>query len=385
MPWKETCVMDLRTEFVLRALREELPFTTLCQEYGISPKTGYKWKERFLQEGLDGLQDQSRRPRRQSARLDEETTCRLVRFKSAHPAWGPRKVLELYARRFPQASRPSLSTVKRVLDKAGLVVHRRRRRPHQCGRLAQRIDAQRPNQVWTVDFKGWWYSADQRRVEPLTVRDAYSRYVLESHVLKDSGWETVRERFVRLFTQYGLPEVIRSDNGSPFACTRAPLGLSRLSAWWVSLGITLDRIRPGHPEENGAHERLHKDIALEVQGVADGDVSNHQAALETWRRTFNHERPHEALGMRTPAEVYVPSTHRYDPAPVALTYPAGYWCRKASSTGSVRLENHHLYISLAVAGWELGFKPTGTDHYSVWFGPLCLGEVDLEADVFRPA
>lgn len=313
MPWKEIGVVDQRVEFVMQALHGQAGFAELCQEYGISRKTGYKWKERFMQGGLPALHDESRRPERSPEALAEKVVCEVVRLKQAHRSWGARKLQALYQRLHGQDQTPSESSFKRVLDRCGLVEHRQpRRRSDQAGRLQCRIEAQKPNALWTVDFKGWWRCSDQQRCEPLTVRDAYSRFLLCVWAPPDARGQTVREQFQRLFERYGLPEAIRSDNGSPFASSNAPLGLSRLSAWWVALGINLDRTDPGHPEQNGSHERMHRDLAAEVQYAAPGSLSELREALELWRQSYNQERPHEALAMKTPAEVYTPSPRRYE-------------------------------------------------------------------------
>jgi putative transposase len=379
MPWKETDVMSLRTEFALRALECKMPFVVLCHDYGISPKTGYKWKERFLAEGISGLSDRCRRPHSSPGQIGEDQACQLFRLKLAHMRWGPKKIRELYAR---MGQDLSLSSVKRILDKAGLVEHRRRRKSKDCGRIENRITATEPNNLWTVDFKGWWYSTDKAHIEPLTVRDAYSRYILCTDILPDGKSDTVRERFIRLFELYGLPGAIRSDNGSPFACTRAPLGLSRLSAWWVTLGIDLDRNIPGHPQDNGAHERMHRDIAWEVEGCVDGDTSANQAALETWRHQFNHERPHEALAMRVPADLYVRSQRRFDHESFELSYPPEYLRRRVNANGGIRIMDTAIYISASLLGWDVGLKATEDGCYTVWFGPLCLGRIDIETESF---
>jgi transposase InsO family protein len=274
MPWKVINPVDTRTEFVLRAMRQDSDFCALCREFGISRKTGYKWKERFLREGLPGLSEQSRCPDSSPNQLDENQVCRIIRLKQAHPKWGPRKIRDIYARQFSTEQVPSESTFKRVLDKAGLVEHRRQRGSQEAGtRLTRQVVAERPNHVWTIDFKGWWYTLDQKRFEPLTIRDDYSRYILCARALASAQTEVVREEFHRVFTQNGLPEIIRSDNGSPFAGNSSPLGLSRLSAWWLTLGIDLDRIRPGKPQENGRHERMHLDIAREVENSAERDLA----------------------------------------------------------------------------------------------------------------
>lgn len=383
MPWKERNVMNLRFEFVLRALHEQIPFSVLCREYGISPKTGYKWKQRFLERGASGLGDRSRRPESSPGELSEAVVCEIVRLKQAHVMWGPRKIRELYARKHPGADPPSESSFKRVLDKAGLVQRRRRRPSREGGRIQTRAPADNPNDVWTVDFKGWWYTPDKQRCEPLTVRDAFSRYVLCASAPGNARSDTVRQEFERLFEKYGLPGTIRSDNGCPFAVSSSPLGLSRLSAWWVALGIDLDRIDPGRPYQNGAHERMHLDIALELERRVDGDLETLAKALQVWRHAFNHERPHEALGMRCPAEVYKRSPRRYRGTPDRLDYPAGYLDRKVHHSGTIALRGTSIGISRALRGWNVGLKPVEPGCFSVYFGRLCLGRIDLSTESFK--
>lgn len=383
MPWKETGVVNLRSEFVLESLGGKTPFEELCRKYGISRKTGYKWKERFLADGLGGLQDQSRRPRSSPSQAGEDVACEIVRLKLAHRSWGPRKIRAVYGRAHAEADLPSESTFKRILDKAGLVTPRRQRAQSQSGRLSQRVTAERPNHVWTVDFKGWWKTRAGERFEPLTVRDAYSRYLLGAKALDGGGW-AVRAEFERLFAAHGLPEIIRSDNGSPFACTRAPLGLSRLSSWWLALGIDLDRIPPARPDQNGAHERMHRDLALEVEALSAADLTEQQARLDMWRNTYNHERPHEGIQMRVPADLYANSTRIYDANPIELQYPLGYLRRRVSSKGAIRLNKQGVQISEALIGWDIGLQPE-RDRYALWFCRLRLGEVDPMAQKFFAA
>ena len=313
MPWKKSEPMEQRIEFAIRALRA-LNFRALCQEYGISAKTGYKWRERFLRTGVGGMEEQSRRPKSHAEQLPEQEVCEIVRLKLAHLSWGPRKIGELYLRRHGEVA--SESTFKRVLERAGLTQKRRRRCATEAGGLCKGRQASAPNEVWTVDFKGWWRDGN-KRCEPLTVRDEYSRYVLEVRAVEDARTETVRRSFEQLFQRQGLPETIRSDNGAPFASMHGLWGLSRLSAWWVALGIDLERGRPGHPQDNAAHERLHKDISRELEAMGQSD----QAALDLWRQTFNHERPHEALGLRCPGEIYRASERKYQGTPQDLDYP----------------------------------------------------------------
>jgi transposase InsO family protein len=385
MPWQETDVVDQRTEFVLRVLRGGEHFGDICREYGISRKTGYKWKQRFIQEGLAGLSDEGRRPKTSPSELSETMVCQIIKLKHAHPGWGPRKLRMVLARTLFPSDLPSESSFKRVLDKAGLVMHRRRRATTEQGRLTMPVKPQRPNHIWTIDFKGWWYTRDKSRFEPLTIRDDYSRYVLCAQALANARTQTVQAAMVRVFEKHGIPEVIRSDNGSPFAAAQSPLGLSRLSAWWLTLGIDLDRIAPGRPDQNGGHERMHRDVMSEVECRPEDDPVAQQGALDVWRQTFNDERPHEALGMRVPKDLYEPSPRKYDPAPVALEYPQGYAVRKVSLSGAVKFASHQALVSTALVGHDVGLEPITNQRYAVWFCRLRLGELDLSTDKFHAA
>jgi len=386
MPWVEVNTVDLRHAFVKRAMREEMPFKQLCTEFNITPKTGYKWRKQYDKLGLSGLVDASRRPRTCSSGLPEDVVCRLISIKQAHEAWGPAKVLDAFEKANPALLAPSLSSVQRVLGKAGLVQKRpRRRRPEDCGRLVDPVEASAPNVVWSMDFKGWWYSSLRERVEPLTVCDSFSRFILQAQHVPDATTLTVQRCLDALFTRYGLPLVIRSDNGAPFASSNAPLGLTRLAVWLLSLGISLDRIEPGHPEQNGRHERMHRDIAMEVERRVKGDLAAQQAALDVWRETYNHERPHSALGMRVPAELYAPSSRRYDPVLTQPEYPAGFCRRMVSKCGCIKLKGHLLLITSALGGWEVGLQPIGEGNFNVWFAALRIGTLNAGTAKFVAA
>jgi len=382
MAWKATDVMDQKMAFALRAVRDVERFQQLCEEYGISRKTGYKWKKRFLQQGLEGLQDLSRKPKVSPTGLSEDVVCRIVALKQAHPSWGARKLREVLGRASGGQDVPSESSFKRVLEKAGLVQKRRRRTQSETGRLQLRVKAERPNQVWTIDFKGWWRTRDRGRFEPLTIRDDFSRFILCARCLEGTRGLAVKEHMERLFGEYGLPEIIRSDNGAPFAASNSPFGLTRLSAWWLALGIDLDRIRPGHPQENGSHERMHRDMG-ELERSAAATAREQQAVLDVWRTTFNEERPHEALAMRIPAEVYERSSRAYDPAAVELSYPPGYLQRRVSCVGEVAIRGMKIGLSLALAGYDVGLESVEDGRYAVWFGRLCLGAIDLSTQRFQ--
>jgi transposase InsO family protein len=371
--------MEQRVEFVLRAQRTE-NFRALCQEYGISAKTGYKWQERFLRLGLGGMEEESRRPHHHAEELGEGEVCAIIRLKLAHPRWGPRKIRELYLRRHGKVA--SESSFKRVLERAGLTEKRKGRRVViEGGRLSSGRKAEKLNEVWTVDFKGWWRT-QEGRCEPLTVRDEFSRYILELRAMEDARSQSVRRSFEGLFERHGLPEAIRSDNGSPFASVQSVHGLSRLSAWWVALGIDLERGRVGCPQDNGAHERLHRDISLELEGL--GEAS--QEALDLWRQEFNYERPHEALQMRCPGEVYQNSTRPYQGTPQELIYP-GMAQRRVDKNGYLSWQDQRLFLSGSLAGWSVGLKAAGGELIEVWFVQLLLGHIDqknlsfLRADI----
>jgi transposase InsO family protein len=370
MPWQRTDPMDQRTQFALEALSSD-NFRGLCRRYGISAKTGYKWKERLLRYGVGGLAEESRRPRTHPDALDEATVCAIVRLKHRHPPWGPRKLRDIYLRQH-EGQGPSESSFKRVLDKAGLVDKRRVRRPAPAARMFSGRRAQSPNEVWSIDFKGWWHDPLGERCEPLTVRDEYSRYVLESYRMADARTQTVWERLERLFERHGLPEAIRSDNGAPFASRTGVLGLSRLSSRWVALGIGLERSRPGCPQDNGAHERMHRDMSQQLEKVHGGWS---QEALDVWREEFNHERPHEALGMKRPAEIYRASERRYSGLPEGLDYGA-MATRKIKQTGHLAWQKRSIFISSAIGGWNVGLQPRHDGLLDVYFAQLLLGQLE---------
>ena len=365
--------MNQRKEFVLKALHTH-NFRQLCQEYGISTKTGYKWRERFYQYGYEGMMELSRRPLSHAKELEEAVICEIIRLKNTHPRWGPRKLRDIYQRLHEQV--PSESSFKRVLERAGLVEKRRLRQRSQAGRIASGRKANAPNQVWTVDFKGWWHRADGQRCEPLTVRDECTRYVLDVRALADARTQSVRACFERLFERNGVPQAIRSDNGAPFASTTGVLGLSKLSAWWVALGIDLERGRPGCPQDNGAHERFHLDIQRELRG------EQQQASFDEWRRTFNEERPHEALGMKRPAELYQPSRRKFEGTPEDLTYPK-MQPRRVSERGTIHYGKHSIFISTALSGWSVGLEPCEQTMFNVHFGQLLLGQYDGSTASFQ--
>lgn len=382
MPWKEVNVLDQRIEFVIRALMQQESFLQLCREYGISTKTGYKWKERFLEKGEAGLLDESRRPKT-SARTAEEIVCEIIRIKKQKNRWGPKKIRNLYETVHPGEKIPSLSTLSRILEKSGFVEKKKRRRvAANVERIENRTKAEEPNDLWTVDFKGYWHSQKKERIEPLTIRDEYSKYILSIALLEKGDTSSVKKEFERLFRRHGLPRKIRSDNGPPFASRVSILGLTKLSVWWLSLGIELDRTKPGNPQENGSHERMHRDIALELEGRILGDIEAHRKRMEQWRIEFNEERPHESLGMKTPSSVYRDSSQRYEEFD-SFQYPEGFRSRQVNNRGYTNLKGRHVFISNAFNGYNVGVKKVA-DGWEVWFERKQIGVVDGTSFILIP-
>lgn len=383
MPWQETSKMEQRQHFINTVLENQRPFKDICSEFSISTKTGYKWFNRFKQDGYTGLMDHSRRPLSHPSRLSEEVVCDIVLLKLSYNHFGPKKILDLFKRTHNGHS-PSLSSINRVLSRCGLVEKRKKRRTAPSGRITSKVEIKNPNDLWTIDFKGWWKSTDNYRIEPFTVRDAFSRYVLASKILDNAKGETVKQAFIELFHRYGLPRTIQSDNGSPFASISKVQGLSRLSAWLISLGILIHRSRPGHPQDNGAHERMHRDLKESVQVRFRGKKNQYQAALDIWRKEFNDIRPHEALDMKTPNELYKKSNRHYKGEPIEMDYPKDCDVRKVSSNGQIKIDNNSLFITTALNGYYVGLKVINSHEYAVYFAVIFLGVIDMKTLSFSP-
>ena len=385
MPWRETDKMEQKEQFIQEMLKQEKPFKHLCAEFGISEKTGHKWKNRFYEQGKVGLYEQSRARLTQNM-IDGDTAAELIKIKNAHLAWGPKKIREIYAKAYPQKDVPSLSSVKRILDKAGLVKPRKIRPPasSDCPRLQQQIQAEKPNDVWSIDFKGWWKS-DGEICEPFTVRDRYSRKILCAKLMQSKTSVAVRAVMTELFKTYGIPKVIHSDNGAPFAAPNGVLNLTTLSVWWITLGILPDRSLKGHPEQNGSLERMHRDIADEIEGKVPGGISANQAVLDAWVKEYNSVRPNEAIGMKTPDELYTKSERKYTGDYDELEYPMGFLVRKVLKTGQIVLHGIHITIGVSLRGWHVGLKPLDDGHsFHVFIADFLLGTLDFDSACFYP-
>jgi len=383
MPWKESSVVSEKSKFLDQFLTEDLPFTELCAQFGISRKTGYKWVGRYEERGHGGLMDQSRRPLVSANAISEDAIIQTITTKQKHMTWGPKKIRQVLIRNLGEGAAPSVSSVHRVLKKANLVKKRRIRSVRPEGRIQNRIEPKESNDVWSVDFKGWWMTIDSRKCTPLTICDGASRLIIRAQRVDNMTTEAVRAVFESAFVECGLPKVIRSDNGTPFATATGIHGLSRLSVWWMALGILPDRIDPGQPSQNGRHERMHRDLKAEVQPLLV-DLAQSQAALDVWRKEFNEERPHEALGMKTPAEVYTPSPRKYEIFD-ELQYPEGFLPRKVCSGGKIKLAGARIHISTVFAGYHIGLKPMDDKTMAVWFGEFHIGTIDLMTVSFSTA
>jgi len=377
MPWPERSVVSLRQEFVLKVLAQEESMIALCRQFGISRKTGYKWLRRFEKRGVAGLADGSKKPHTSPLKTSMAMVEQVIRLRTQHPTWGPKKLTRILEREHG-AGAPSRKTVERVLREAGLIL-RRRRRPGSpfAAAEAPSFVVEQPNDLWTVDFKGWWRTQDHRRCDPLTIRDAHSRYLLGVRTLWRTGQDAVRPVFEQLFRRHGLPRAIQSDNGPPFANALALRGLTALSAWWVSLGIELVRSRPGCPQDNGGHERMHLDLSGEVQPRPAETITAQQRRCDEWTAEFNHVRPHEAIGLRTPAELYRPSPRPYPPP--AFSYPAHWQTAVADHKGAIKQRALTVHVVRAVAGLTLGLEPHGPFLF-VWLRHLLLGHFLPERD-----
>ena len=371
--------MELRREFVLAAVTPGANIAQLCRDFGISRNNGYKWIRRYRAAGEAGLHQRNRRPLK-AAGTSGEMVLRIIELRRKYPRWGAKKLRVLLLRLEGQEPVPGDKTIARILDRAGEPrVRRIRRRLRVVRRALEELEVKLPNDVWTVDFKGWWRTRDKKRFEPLTVRDACSRYVLCLEMLDSTSAQAVKPAFEKLFECYGLPKVIRVDNGSPFACTTAPAGLSRLSAWWTSLGIRVSFSRPAHPQDNGAHERMHADVAADLEAAPAALRKDQQRAADVWRHEFNDVRPHEAIEMKTPAELYRRSPRRYRGVRVP-SYPACFAIRRATRQGCVRYAGRTIFISESVAGYDLAVRKTGQGRrLAVRFYELDLGLFDLSS------
>lgn len=375
MPWRDVKPMDEKILFIADHLREQGDFSALCERYGISRKTGYKWVKRYRADGLEGLAERSRRPHATTGEIPYTIRKAIIelRGQGRDPA-GPKKIQELLSRRFADQPIPSKTTIYNVLKREGVLEPRRRRRhvqpsPHGLA------TATAPNELWSADFKGQFKMGNGRWCYPLTVMDHASRYLLGCQGLDGPRFVETRAEFERLFQEYGLPNRLRTDNGVPFAST-ATGGLSHLSIWWIRLGIMPERIEPGQPQQNGRHERMHRTLKLAVTHPPAANRAAQQELFDRFRIDYNERRPHEALGQRSPQSCYSPSSRPYPNHLPELEYPSYFQCQKVSCNGIAYWTGRRIYISYLLVGEWVGLEEVGDGIWAVYFGPLRLGSFD---------
>ncbi len=374
MPWEETNAMNERMKFIVEHQRGEASMAELCRRYSIQRRIGYKWLERYAQQGPAGLADRSRAPRAHPNSTPDEVVRRLLEVRREHPLWGAAKIRAVLERKYPRDTPPAASTIGEILRCEGLSRERKKRRrtpPHDRP-LAH---AGAPNDVVSIDFKGWFRSADGERIDPLTAVDNYSRYALCCQALDKCDGEHVRAVMETMFRQYGLPRAIRSDNGAPFA-SRAIAGLSRLSVWFLKLGIAVERIPPATPSANGRQERFHLTLKQHTAAPPKANRRAQQRAFRRFCREYNEERPHQVLGQRPPASVYEASARRFPSRLAPIEYPPAYRRRKVASHGEIYWRGARIFVSEVLTGEPLGLEAIDDGVYRVWFGALELGRFD---------
>ena len=371
MPFEETHVVDIRERFVEESYRTQRSFAEVCHRYGISRKTGYKWRERYSRGGRAALEDESRRPKSCPWATPPEVAEAILRVRRIYPDYGAKKILWYLEANRPEVVLPSLTTTHNILSRAGVVQSRRPRlRRWHPGRPS--TSAAAPNELWTIDYKGQFRLRDSSLCYPLTTQDRYSRYLLDCRGRSSTKTVPAKKAFERLFRAAGLPDRIRSDNGTPFA-SNALGRLSTLSVWFIRLGITPELIEPASPYQNGAHENMHLHLKRRTAKKPRANIQAQQRAFDDFRREYNTVRPHEALHGRTPDSLYRPSVRPYPTVLEPITYPEHFELRLVSANGGIRWLKSWVNVSHLLGGLYVGFEEIDHGLFDVYFGPVWLG------------
>jgi transposase InsO family protein len=386
MPWQNVTPMEELTRFVMLAKSGRFTVTDLCEQFGISRKTGHKYLERFAALGSAGLQPRSHRPKTSPQRTDENVEALILADRRLHRTWGPKKLQKILEVKHGIERPPACSTIAEILRRHGLSVPRRRRPglyPSSNDGLTQPTQ---PNHVWTVDFKGWFLLGNNQRCDPLTVCDRYSHYVLACDAQANQQFTSTLLCFRSLMRYHGLPEIIRCDLGSPFASNG--LGrLSSLSLWWIEQGIEVEFMHPASPQENGSHERMHRDLKAEATKPPSVNMPAQQRRFERWRETYNSERPHESLAQRTPAEFYHASARRLGESDKPMVYPSGMEVKALSASGFLAHEGRNYHVGDAFAGKSVGLRLNQASQTELHFANVHLGHLafDSQGGRFKPS
>jgi putative transposase len=383
VPWRTPDLVDTRKEFIRHWLCGRFTVIELCIAFGVSEKTGHKWISRFRVEGDAGLADRPHAPHTVPHRVPLDVRRDITKLREKHPTWGPRKLRAVLDRRSPRISWPAASTIGELLRSEGLVRSRKRRRqsfglPIDAGLTV----ASAPNEVWTTDFKGEFRLRSGPYCYPLTVLDQKSRFLIGTTALTSTATIPSRIVFERHFDEFGLPLVIRSDNGSPFASGNSIGHLSALSVWWIRLGIRPERIQPAHPQQNGQHERMHKTLKAEATRPSSESFIEQQQRFEQFRFEYNNDRPHEALNQTTPASCYTKSPRKYSSHLPEFSYPPQCDVRVVGSNGMACFQGKYFFLTTALSRYEVGFEEADDDLWTVSFGPLSLGSYDSTSNTF---
>ncbi len=381
MPWKETCVMDERIKFIGCLLSGE-NMAQVCREFGISRVTGYKIWNRYREHGIKGIYNCSRAPHKHPNQIPFEIERLIVRLKKEKPNWGAPKIRELVRNRYPDVNLPAISTVHCVLDRHGLVDRKKKRNRYKATATYLSVPGE-PNDLWCTDFKGQFKVKNGTYCFPLTLSDFVSRYIIKCEALNDTQAGYCFSIFEEAFGEYGLTVAIRSDNGVPFACGNSLWSLTSLSVWWIRLGIKLERIRPGNPQDNGRHERMHRTLKLETTDQSVGNLLQQQEKFDYFREEFNYRRPHQAIGMKRPADIYKKSERKYTGLP-DITYPGYDRTLLITSCGRVCLNRNKVHISRAFANQPVGLKEVDSGIWQIDFMSYTLGFFDEESGKFAP-
>jgi len=383
MPWHQTDPVNERLKFVADAQRGRMSMTELCEQYGISRKTGYKLLSRYEAEGASGLHDRSRARHEHPNKTPSDVEAAILRVRGKHPTWGSKKILAVLGREKPDVVLPARSTVDDLLKRAGLVEPRtKRERRHEHAPPV--VECFAPNDVWSIDYKGWFLVGDGTRCDPLTVNDGFSRRSLECRALVKPKTADVQHRLTLAFQKHGLPSAMLSDNGPPFGSTGIA-GLSRLSVWLVRLGVKPILIEPGRPDQNGRHERFHETLKAETASPPRSSIRAQQAAFDRFQDCYNDERPHEALDMRTPSEIYRPSKRELPSTPGDHVYADDFEVRRVRHDGSIKWKHREVFVGSALEGELVGLDAVDECNWSVHLGPLEIGYLHDRARVVLPA